>query len=69
LLKQPIKEPDYEYLMVDASHIKAHAHAAGTKGGNPAMNGTKEGLTRSHIWPWMRMVCHTPSTATDCIRL
>ena len=26
-------EPDLEWLMIDASHIKAHPHAAGAKGG------------------------------------
>jgi len=26
-------EPDMEWLMIDASHIKVHPHAAGAKGG------------------------------------
>lgn len=26
-------DPDLEWLMIDASHIKAHPHAAGAKGG------------------------------------
>ena len=25
--------PDYEWLMIDASYIKLHPHAAGAKGG------------------------------------
>jgi transposase len=29
LLEQLIQEPDMEWLMIDASHVKAHAHAAG----------------------------------------
>jgi hypothetical protein len=27
-------EPDYEWLMIDANHIKVHPHASGAKGGN-----------------------------------
>jgi len=26
-------DPDLEWLMIDASHIKVHQHAAGAKGG------------------------------------
>ena len=29
LLEQLIDDPDFEWLMIDASHIKAHAHATG----------------------------------------
>ena len=59
LLEQLVVEPDYEWLMIDASHIKVHPHAAGAKGGNQAMGRTKGGSTRSYIWPWMRMVCQS----------
>ena len=59
LLEQLIDEPDFEWLMIDASHIKVHPHAAGAKGGNQAMGRTKGGSTRSCIWPWMRMVCRS----------
>ena len=59
LLEQLVDEPDYEWLMIDASHIKVHPHAAGAKGGNQAMNRTKGGSTQSYIWPWMRMVCRS----------
>ena len=34
-------EPDFEWLMIDASHVKAHAHAAGAVGGNEAIGMTK----------------------------
>lgn len=54
-----IEEADFEWLMIDASHIKVHAHAAGAKGGNQAMNRTKGGSIQSYIWPWMRMVCRS----------
>lgn len=29
-------DPDLEWLMIDATHIKAHPHAAGAKGGTKA---------------------------------
>jgi transposase len=57
LLEQLIDEPDYEWLMIDASHIKVHPHAAGAKGGSQMMNLTKGG--ERYIWPWMRMVCQS----------
>ncbi len=44
LLEQLAQEPDLEWLMIDASHIKVHPHAAGACGGNQAMGGTKGGL-------------------------
>ena len=54
-----IDDPDYEWLMIDASHGKVHPHAAGARGGNPAMGRTKGGSTPRCIWPWMRMVCRS----------
>lgn len=57
LLKELVDEPDFEWLMVDASHIKAHFHAAGAKGGNQAMNRTKGGSTPRCIWLWMPTAC------------
>ena len=62
LLEQLVDDPDYEWLMIDASHIKVHPHAAGAKGGNQAMSRTKGGSTRNCVWPWMRMVCRS-----DCL--
>jgi len=59
LLAIVIEEPDLEWLMIDASHIKVHPHAAGAKGGNQAMNRTKGGSIQNYIWPWMRMVCRS----------
>jgi len=56
LLELLVNEPDYEWLMIDATHIKA-PHAAGAKGGNQAMSRSKGGSTPRCIWPWMRMVC------------
>ena len=59
LLESLITDPDYEWLMIDASHCKVHPHAAGAIGGTQAMSRTKEGSTRRYIWPWMRMVCRS----------
>ena len=59
LLEVLIDEPDYEWLMIDASHCKVHPHAAGAKGGNQDMSHAKGGLTPRYIWPWMRLVCRS----------
>ena len=59
LLEIFIDEPDYEWLMIDASHCKVHPHAAGAKGGNQDMERTKGGSTPRYIWPWMRMACRS----------
>lgn len=59
ILEKLIDEPDYEWLMIDASHIKVHPDAAGAVGGNQDMTKTKGGLTPRYIWPWMQMVCRS----------
>ena len=59
ILAELIDEPDYEWLMIDASHIKVHPHAAGAVGGNQDMERTKGGLIPKFTLRWMRMV--TPS--------
>jgi len=56
LLEVFIDEPDMEWLMIDASHVKAHRHAAGARGGNQDIGLTKGGATRRYTWPWMRTV-------------
>ncbi len=61
LLELLVDEPDFEWLMIDASHCKVHPHAAGAVGGNQDMERTKGGLTPRYIWPWMRMVCRSES--------
>ncbi len=35
------EELDYEWLMMDASYLKVHPHAAGARGGNQTMSRTK----------------------------
>ena len=59
LLEQMIDEPDFEWLMIDATHVKVHPHASGAVGGNQAMSRTKGGSTPRYIWTWMRMVCQS----------
>ena len=49
LLDLLIDEPDYAWLMIDASPCKVHPHAAGAEGGNQAMGRTKGGLTPRSI--------------------
>ena len=61
LLEILIDNPDFEWLMIDTSHIKVHPHAAGAVGGNQDMSRTKGGSTQSFIWPWIRMVCPSDS--------
>ena len=61
ILEQLIDEPDFEWLMIDASHCKVHPHAAGAVGGNQDMERTKGGSTPRYILPWMRMVCRSDS--------
>jgi transposase len=59
LLERPMDEPNYEWLMIDASHVKAHSHASGARGGNQGIGLTKRGSTARYTWPWMRMVCRS----------
>ncbi len=33
LFKAMVKDPDFEYLMIDSTIVRAHQHAAGAKGG------------------------------------
>lgn len=56
LLETLSGEPELNWLMIDASHIKVHPHGTGAKGGSQAAGHTKGGLTRSCTLPWMRMV-------------
>jgi len=43
LLEIVSDDPDLEWLMIDASHIKAHPHAAGAKGGSSHLLARKAG--------------------------
>jgi hypothetical protein len=59
LLEQLVTDVDYEWLMIGASHIKVHPHAAATKGASQDMQRTKGGSTPSCTGPWMRVVCRS----------
>jgi len=59
ILENLIQNPDFEWLMIDASHIKIHPHAAGAIGGNQMIGLTKGGETPKYILPWIRMVCRS----------
>ena len=48
LFKLFVQDPDFEWLMIDASYIKVHPHAAGAVGGNQDMGRTKGGSTRRY---------------------
>jgi transposase len=61
--------PDFKWLMIDATHVRAHQHSAGANGGNEAMSVTKGGSTQRYIWPWMRMVCRSDSLSQKVPRL
>ena len=43
LLEEVMDDPDFEWLMIDASYIKAQPHSAGARGGNQATTPTKGG--------------------------
>ena len=59
LLEILINEPDFEWLMIDASYVKVHQDGTGARGGNQDMGLTKGGSIQRYIWPWMRMVCRS----------
>ena len=61
LLEELIDNHEFELLMIDASHVKVHAHGSGARGGNQDMAKTKGGSTPRYSWPWMRMVCRSES--------
>ncbi|WP_108651218.1 IS5 family transposase [Dongshaea marina] len=71
LQERLIHEPDFEWLMIDASHIKVHPDASGAQGGNQDMGITKGGLNSkihvavdSHGMPVKCFV--TSGTTADC---
>ncbi len=43
MLREAADAPGSEWLMIDASQIKAHPHSGGATGGNQAMGRTKGG--------------------------
>ena len=69
ILEALIVDPDFEWLMIDASHIKVHPHGTGAVGGNQDMGKTKGGSTQKYTWPWMRMVCQSEFLSQQVPRL
>jgi len=51
-----IGKDDCEWLLIDASFVKAHHHAHGAKGGSQDIGRTKGGPIPKSILPWTRMV-------------
>jgi len=52
-----MEEPDFEWLMIDASHVKLHQHGTGARGGNEAASRTKGGSTAKSTLPSTRTAC------------
>ena len=52
-----VDDPDFEWLMIDASYIKVHQHGAGARGGNQAVGRTKGSWTRNCIRRWTPTGC------------
>jgi len=50
LLETFIDEPDFAWLMIDATHCKVHQHGTGARGGSEAMALTKGGSTPKYTW-------------------
>ena len=50
LLDAVMDEPDFEWLMIDASYIKAHPHSAGARGGNQCIARTRGGQSEWRPW-------------------
>ena len=59
LLEQIVDSHDFEWLMIDSTHIKVHPHAAGARGGNQDMARSKGGSTPSCTLLLMRLVCQS----------
>ena len=50
ILDSLAEAPDFEWLIIDSRHCKAHQHASGAVGGNQAMGRTKGGFnTKVHL--------------------
>ena len=69
LMEQLIGERELEWIMIDASYVKAHAHACGARGGNQGIARTKGGSTPRYICPWMRAVCRSDALLQTVSRL
>ena len=59
--KQLIGDPDFEWLMIDASHYKVYPHTAGVHRDNQGITRAKGDLTPRYIWSQMHMACRSES--------
>jgi len=64
LLESLIDQPDFEWLMIDASHCEVHPHATGAQGGNQGMGRTKgaqlkDTLGRGCAWYAGQRYCYS----------
>ena len=69
LMNTMIGERELEWLMIDASYVKVHMHATGSRGGNQGIALSKGGETPRYIWPWIRMVCQSDALLQTASRL
>lgn len=59
LLEILIGEPDFEWLFMETSHLKAFHQALNAAGGKQESARSKAVATAKYAWPWMRMVCQS----------
>jgi transposase len=63
LLETFVTDPDFEWLFIDAIHVKPHAHGTGTKGGTREVGCTKKrgresARGRGYSWQATLSSCH-----------
>ena len=57
ILSKLAANPDFEWIAIDGSHIKAHLSAMGARGGNQEIGRTKGGSIQKFILLWTNKVC------------
>jgi hypothetical protein len=63
-----IDEADFEWLMIDASHIKVRPHATGAVDGNQDMGRTKGGSTPRYTFVLSFVLAQIQSGSRLCYR-
>ena len=61
IFESVVGEHECEWLLIDASFIKAHKDAHGAVGGSQDIGRSKGGLPPKYILPWMRLVVQSES--------
>ena len=61
VLEALVDDPDFEWLMIDASHVRVHHDGTGAAGGTQGAGLTKGGSTPRYTLPWTRMVIRSDS--------